>query len=268
MSQPIILALDTSTQACSVAINDVQGQMFYQDTLTPQSHANQILEMIQTLMSEAKVKSDDIDYLAYGQGPGAFTGIRIAAGVIQGLALGWEKPVIGLSSLSSIAKSTIQQNQQQLQSYDYIEWLTLVDARMKEVYWQNGVQSSTDNWQESEIEMLPAGDFLTKLDATLDTFQKQSHQASAKKALVICGDIEKEYPQAVEMIKSHASQNSDVYWYSGLPSAQAMIELAQNKLTQARTIDEELPKPLYLRNHVADTIAEREAKKMANQNKV
>lgn len=266
MSQPIILALDTSTQACSVAINNAQGEVFYQDTLTPQSHANQILEMIQTLMSEAKIQSDDIDYLAYGQGPGAFTGIRIAAGVIQGLALGWDKPVIGLSSLSSIAKSTIQKNQQPLQSYDGIEWLSLVDARMKEVYWQNGVQSSTTKWQESEIEMLPAGEFLIKLGATLEQFQQENLQVTVKKALVICGDIEKEYPQAVEMIKSHAPQNSDVHWYSGLPSAQAMIELAQNKLTQARTTAEELPKPLYLRNHVADTIAEREAKKLANQN--
>jgi len=266
MPQSIILALDTSTQACSVAINNAQGKVFHKDVMTPQSHANQILDMIQTLMSDAEVKPNELDILAYGQGPGAFTGIRIAAGVIQGLALGWDKPVIGLSSLSSIAKSIIQLNIQKFQNYERVEWISLVDARMKEVYWQAGIHLKND-WQESEIEMLPAGEFLRRLEAKVKAFHQNSLTTSTdKKALVICGDIEREYPQAIEMLAAYTGQNSDISWFPSLPSAQAMLELARLKQGEVQTTCEALPTPLYLRNHVADTIAEREAKKLAKSN--
>lgn len=258
MPQPIILALDTSTQACSVAVNNRAGELFSCDRITPQSHANQLLEMIQTTLERAQIEIEKIDYLAYGSGPGAFTGLRIAAGVAQGLALGWDKPVISLSSLASTAKAAIKANSEQLSAFDCVQWVALVDARMNEVYWQTGEFDQQKNWQESMLEILPENDFMQRLQKILEV---TSADASQEKALLICGDIFKEYPQAIDKIKESVSFGQNLFWQEALPSAAAMIELVNHQSLSANRVSECLPKPVYLRNHVADTIAERQAKR-------
>lgn len=267
------LAIDTSTQACSVALQ-VDGIMYRSHQLTPQTHANLLLEMIQALLSEANTTPDKIDYLVYGEGPGAFTGIRIAAGAIQGLALGWDKPVIAVSSLEAMMLTGLELCNQDLTAtlapglnFDRpVKWLAVLDARMQEVYTQVGCyQRANDNtafdWQAEPVTML-----------SLEIAEQQIAEMvwaciTSGEALVVCGDIQNEYPQLMQSVVEAQAKGQQIRFIEALPHADAMIQIAKHRLSQnleaAKALDEQLPKPVYLRNHVADTIAERKAKQVA-----
>ncbi len=118
-----ILALDTSTEACSAALLvDDEIQQRYQ--VAPREHGALILPMIDSLLGEAGFSPVQLDALAFGRGPGAFVGVRIATGVAQGIAYAADLPVVPVSSLAAMA-----------QSVDYDNVYSAIDARMNEVYW-------------------------------------------------------------------------------------------------------------------------------------
>lgn len=98
-----VLALDTSTEACSAALLLRDGQVLARETLTERSHAELILPMIDALLAEAGLLPEALDGLAFGRGPGGFTGVRVAAGVAQGLACGAGLSVAPVSSLAAVA---------------------------------------------------------------------------------------------------------------------------------------------------------------------
>jgi len=129
-----LLAIDTSTEACSAALL-LGEEVLLRIEMTERSHAELILPMVDALLAEAGLSLGDLDGLAFGRGPGAFTGLRIAAGVIQGLALGSGLPVVGISSLAAVAG--------QVPSAPGEEILICNDARMKEIYW--GLYRRTDH---------------------------------------------------------------------------------------------------------------------------
>lgn len=121
---PIILALDTSTEACSVSLAD---QILFD--IAPQQHSKILLPMIASLLKMQTFTIQDCTAIAFGQGPGSFTGLRIAAAVAQGLSLAHHLPLIGISSLASLAlaaKNTVP-------TAHY--FLAALDARMGEVYY-------------------------------------------------------------------------------------------------------------------------------------
>ena len=97
------LALDASTEACSVALQ-VNGKIFSRYELCPQSHSLRLLPMIDDVLNEAGIKLAALDGLIFGQGPGSFTGVRIGVGVAQGLAFSANLPVVGVSSLQAMAQ--------------------------------------------------------------------------------------------------------------------------------------------------------------------
>ncbi|MGK0296523.1 MAG: tRNA threonylcarbamoyladenosine biosynthesis protein TsaB [Gammaproteobacteria bacterium] len=119
-----ILALDTATEACSAAIY-VDSEISEKSLIAPRRHADLILSMIDELLNESGVTLSALDAIAFGRGPGAFTGIRIAAGIVQGLAYGADLPVIPVSTLAALAQGTKVNS-------EFI--ISAIDARMGEIY--------------------------------------------------------------------------------------------------------------------------------------
>lgn len=122
-----LLALDTTTEACSVALLH-KGACISRYEVCPRLHAELLLPMIEQLRAEAQIPLSAIDALAFARGPGAFTGVRIAVGVAQGLAFALQRPVIGVSTLALIA-------QRAQREYAACQVAVAMDARMGEVYW-------------------------------------------------------------------------------------------------------------------------------------
>ncbi len=120
-----VLAIDTATEQCSVAVR-VDGVVFEKAVLTARSHAELLLPMVEEMLNVAGLRLTDLDGLAFGRGPGAFTGVRIAVGVIQGLSLGAGLPVVGISNLAAVAQQVATPGE---------DVLVCMDARMNEVYW-------------------------------------------------------------------------------------------------------------------------------------
>jgi tRNA threonylcarbamoyladenosine biosynthesis protein TsaB len=100
----VLLGIETSTDACSVAIS-VNGHVEEDHRIVPRQHNALVLECIDGLVRRLNIELEDLDALAFGRGPGSFTGLRIAAGVIQGLALARGLPVISISTLQTLAAS-------------------------------------------------------------------------------------------------------------------------------------------------------------------
>lgn len=122
-----ILAIDTVTEMCSVALL-VDAEVTMDEKLVKQTHTDVILPMIDQLLANSAVPFSDVDAIAFSRGPGSFTGLRIGAGVTQGLALAYDMPVIPVSSLAALAQGAWRVDQQ-------TQVLACIDARRQEVYW-------------------------------------------------------------------------------------------------------------------------------------
>lgn len=120
-----LLAIDTATERCSVALR-VNNECIQRCVQTARGHADMILPMIQEVLADASLTIKQLDAIAFGRGPGAFTGVRIAVGVVQGLAFACDLPVIGISNLAAVAQQSTPVSG---------EILVCMDARMNEVYW-------------------------------------------------------------------------------------------------------------------------------------
>lgn len=121
-----LLALDTTSQSCSVALYH-HGEINDVVVNKPRQHAELILDMVDTLLKQADISLSQLDGIAFGKGPGSFTGLRIAASVTQGLAVAYDLPVIPVSSLCAVAQGVYR-------LHGYCKIYVLFDARMQEVY--------------------------------------------------------------------------------------------------------------------------------------
>ncbi len=122
-----ILAIDTSTEACSAALS-VDDEVISRFEIAPRKHTELILPMIDSLMKEAALLPTQLDGLAFTRGPGAFTGVRVATGIIQGIAFAADLPVAPISSLAALAQGQFRE-----QGTNHV--ISAIDARMKEIYW-------------------------------------------------------------------------------------------------------------------------------------
>ena len=122
-----LLALDTATEACSVALN-LDGEVIEHFDVIPRRHSRELLPMVDGLLAKAGLSIGDMDALAFGCGPGAFTGLRVATAMVQGLAFAVDLPVIPVSTLAALA-------QQGFRDKSVSHVLSAIDARMGEVYW-------------------------------------------------------------------------------------------------------------------------------------
>lgn len=122
-----LLAIDTATEACSVALQTPQG-VFEQWIEAPREHGDRVLGMVDAVLEEAGIVAADLDCIAFGRGPGAFTGVRIATALVQGMAAALDRPVVPVSTLAAIAQGVYRRTGHQ-------RVLAALDARMGEVYW-------------------------------------------------------------------------------------------------------------------------------------
>ncbi|WP_457674622.1 tRNA (adenosine(37)-N6)-threonylcarbamoyltransferase complex dimerization subunit type 1 TsaB [Thiolapillus sp.] len=154
-----LLALDTTEDSCSAALC-IDDEMYWRFELAPRRHSELILPMAESLLAEAELALSQLDGLAFSRGPGSFTGIRIATGVAQGMALGADLPVVPVSTLAALAQGALrEQGARQV--------LSALDARMGEVYWawcelEAGVMQVAGNGEQvgpaADVQFAPGED--------------------------------------------------------------------------------------------------------------
>ncbi|MCP1436598.1 tRNA threonylcarbamoyladenosine biosynthesis protein TsaB [Erwinia persicina] len=220
-----ILAIDTATEACSVALLN-NGKVTAHFELCAREHTQRILPLVQAQLQQEALTLNELDGLAFGKGPGSFTGVRIGTGIAQGLALGAALPLIGVSTLKTMAQSAWR-----LQGADRV--LAAIDARMGEVYWAQYQRDEQGVWQGEETEaVLKPEDALARMTqlngswAMVGTGWQAYPQLSAESTLTL---------QATEVT---------------LPCAEDMIPLAALELAAGNTVLPEEAEPTYLRNEV------------------
>lgn len=220
-----ILALDTSTDACSAALL-LEGQLLRRFKVEPRRHTHLLLPMVEELLAEAGVPLSRLDAIAFGRGPGSFAGIRIATGAAQGLALAADLPLVPVSTLAAMAAAA--------QVPPGACLLTALDARMDEVYWCA--------WQAGELEpvalmaeqvcapaamQLPAELSGAPCHALGSGWRYRAQMPAAIDARLVACDIE-------------------VY-----PDAAVMARLAQAALARGEAVAADEARPVYLRDQVA-----------------
>ncbi|MEO5342682.1 MAG: tRNA (adenosine(37)-N6)-threonylcarbamoyltransferase complex dimerization subunit type 1 TsaB [Gammaproteobacteria bacterium SHHR-1] len=220
-----ILALDTSAEACSVALN-LDGELIGRLRHAPRRHTELILPMLEQLLAEAGLGLTQLDAIAFGRGPGSFTGVRIAAGVTQGIALGAGLAVVPISTLAALALRGYREQAEQ-------NLLAAFDARMKEIYW--GAYRVDDQGLVQ----------LKGREAVLPPEQASPPEAADWFAL---GSGWAAYPEALRQATALPSGRCD----SGLVCrAEEMALLAERELLEGRAVGPEQALPLYLRDRVA-----------------
>ncbi|WP_434986732.1 tRNA (adenosine(37)-N6)-threonylcarbamoyltransferase complex dimerization subunit type 1 TsaB [Vreelandella zhaodongensis] len=130
MSSLHLLALDASSSACSAALLRQQGtqrECLARFEMTPRAHTRRLMPMVDDILAEANISAQQLDAVAFGRGPGSFTGLRIATGAAQGLAFGLDCPLLGISTLEALALQAHRR-------YHFRHVVTALDARMGEIY--------------------------------------------------------------------------------------------------------------------------------------
>lgn len=218
-----VLALDTSTEACSVALL-LDGELRMRFQVTERSHADLVLPMVESLLDEAGVSLAELDGLAFGRGPGAFTGLRIASGVVQGLALGAGLPVAPVSSLAAVAEQVAAQASEPV--------LVCNDARMGEVYW-------------AVFRCAADGTVAALVDEAVSL--PEAVGLHAPEVRHVAGNALSRYPALAERLRAAGSRlHEGIY-----PRADAVARLGAIELAAGRGIPAELALPVYVRDNVA-----------------
>lgn len=225
-----LLALDTSTEYLTLALL-LDGKEYSRELLAGQTHSQRILPLLRELLDEARVELRELDGIAFGAGPGSFTGLRIGCGVAQGLAFGANLPVIGVSTLLALAEDT--------QGADKV--IACLDARMGEVY-HAAYERTVAGWQEVIAPGLYAPDAVPEI--------KDEGWAGT-------GSGWKTYAQALEQ---RYGQQLDQCFPDAYPSAAAIARLALPGFEAGLGRPASEAAPIYIRNKVALTTSEREAR--------
>lgn len=225
-----LLAVDTATQACSAALF-LDGEVVEKFTLAPRQHTQLILPMIDTLMTDAGLMPEQLDAVAFGCGPGSFTGVRIATSIIHGIAFGADLPVVPVSTLAAIAQDYFNQGNEK-------RAFVAMDARMQEIFW--GVyQKGQDGYAclSGEETVAPATEVIfpaiagVGLGSGWKTYQAELMQRLAPWVVAVDADV--------------------------LPKSAAIAQLGAAAYRSNKAVPVEQALPVYLRNKVAKKESER-----------
>lgn len=222
-----VLAIDTATEACSVALLS-NGETDVIFELCPQQQSQQILPMVDTILKRNDMTINDVSLLAYGRGPGSFTGVRIAASTIQGLALGADLPVAQISTMAMMA-------QENAECYQREHTLVMIDARMAEVYCaeytlENGLVTCVD--QEN---VLHPDEVINRYQASMNSLNYAGTGFDAYSS------------QFVEHVgQCPGFEQIDVLY----PNAKYMINLAIQAFEKGDTVMAQDIAPVYVRDTV------------------
>lgn len=222
-----ILALDTATEVCSVALL-VKDDLLARELRPGAGHSEHILSLVQTVLAEAAVALADLDCIAFGRGPGGFTGVRLAASVTQGLAYGAGLPVVPVSDLLAVAQ----------QALDLTPAATSVlvcnDARMQEVYWGCATRAAAGLATPAGSEQVgPPGE--VRLPPGLP-----GPVHGAGRGFAVWPSIQQGLGSELERV-----------WAELLPRAREIARLAVPVWQAGRGVAAQQAQPVYLRNSVA-----------------
>jgi tRNA threonylcarbamoyladenosine biosynthesis protein TsaB len=220
-----VLALDTSTECCSAALLLGDGSLLLRSVITERGHAELILPMIDGLLAEVGVALADLDGIAFGRGPGGFTGLRVAAGVTQGLAIGANLPVAPVSSLAAVAA------QVEVAAADE-SILVCNDARMGEVYWAT-------YWRESRT--------ATPIQLSAEVVTPPERVQFPGSVRHVAGNAFARHPALLERLRQ-----AGLRFHDGLyPRADAVARIGAALLAAGRGVTAEHALPTYVRDDVA-----------------
>ena len=221
----LILALETSTELGSCALWR-DGDIVERLCPPGQSHSETLLPLVRELLGESGLKIAQLDAIAFGVGPGAFTGLRVACGIAQGLAVAANIPLVPVTSLEAMAEITGAE-----------QVLALLDARMGEVYSGSYRRSANGYVLQGEIRVSSPANVPLPADA----------------GWLICGNAPTVYPELQARIVA-----AGLPVHPGiLPTAAALARLAAPRAARGEGIDAAMAAPLYIRDKVAKTVAER-----------
>lgn len=231
-----LLALETATEACSVALY-LDGEVLERHELAPRRHAELALPWIEELLARAGLAKSQLDAIACGRGPGSFTGVRLAVAMAQGLALALDRPAIGVSTLEALALPAMHA----LDAEDaaaHTGVLAAIDARMAEVYLADYRRDGPDAWRRQGEEAVIAPGRVSLVDAS-QRIGVGTGFAAENAALV------ERLGACLVRVDPHA-----------LPHAGDVARLAVSALARGEGVAAEQLQPAYLRNKVALTLAE------------
>ncbi len=242
---PILLAIESSTDLASVALHvatldqAVPARVYFRVASGVQSHSQSILPMVQAVLAEAGMALRDCDAIAFGAGPGSFTGVRTACGIAQGLGYGSDRPVIAVDTLAATAQACRD-------ATGATDVLVVLDARMGEVYWgQYRFQDETDAAGWTAVTA-------ARLDAPARVVPVVAGMAPAA-----CGNGFAAYAAQFAGCDFAAAARADI-----MPHAVQVARLAQRLFQQGAAVAARDAQPVYLRNDVAQTTAERESRRL------
>lgn len=222
-----LLAIETSTELCSVAVAHPQGVTQHQ-AMGARGHSGHVLPMIAQILSSSGLQLKECLAIAFGAGPGAFTGLRIACSVAQGLAYGASLPVIGVPTLSALAEAV--HTARPLQSGMRVA--NVLDARMGEVYW------SVDEWDGSAWRSLhpPSLDAPDNAAQGISRFHAQWGAGNG-------------FDLQHAGLSTSVGEVAPVRW----PEARYLLSLAAQAWARGESVAPELARPWYVRDQVALT---------------
>lgn len=220
-----LLGIETSTEACSAGLW-LDGEIRERFELAPRRHAELILPMVEELLSAAGLRLSDLDALAFGRGPGAFTGVRIATGIIQGLALASELPVVAVSTLAALAQPLAERHPRVLAA---------LDARMGEVYWA-ACQSDSQGCMRIVAEECVCPPAEVPIPDT-------GNWQGAGSGWAAYGEI----------LSQRTGVRLDGVNNDAWPRASGLLPIAAADFTAGLAVDAAAAQPVYLRNRVVNT---------------